>query len=249
MFWIIFILIILFFFIPEKKSTVRNTRRNRYNYKRKNTTKRRRSKKIIEYVSPEKKGEKAEKRVRTKLSSIGMEKEDMFKDLYINKLNGEYAQIDVLLLTDVGIFVFEVKNYSGWIFGDGNRKNWMQILNYGESKNQFYNPIFQNRNHLIALRDSIPQLHKIPLFSIIVFDGDCELKEISNVPRGVNVIRIEKLQSLVKRIINRRKTVEYSKDELRIIFKKAVKNGKDLSIREQHVSNIKTKIQKDDTQF
>ena len=243
---IIVILIILFIYLNSKQTPTNKTSYRR-SYKRKSKNKsivKRRTKKFVEYISPEEKGKKAERRVVSKLSTLGIEKENIFKDLYIDKLNGEYAQIDVVMLTDIGIFVFEVKNYSGWIFGDGSQRNWMQILNYGESKNQFYNPIFQNQNHLIALKESLPQLAKVPLFSIIVFDGDCELKKFNNIPQGIQVLKIEKLQALIKLIIKRRKLIEYDKDELKTIFKKAVKNSKNQGIREEHIDNINLMLQK-----
>jgi len=36
--------------------------------------------------------------------------------LYIRKHNGDFAQIDLVVATKVGIIVFEVKDYRGWIF-------------------------------------------------------------------------------------------------------------------------------------
>ena len=40
------------------------------------------------------------------------------RNVYIPKDNGETSEIDVVYITQKGIFVFESKNYSGWIFGD-----------------------------------------------------------------------------------------------------------------------------------
>jgi hypothetical protein len=50
---------------------------------------------------------------------------------YLPKENGETTEIDVLLINKNGIFVFESKNYSGWIFGDEKSKNWTQTLPQG----------------------------------------------------------------------------------------------------------------------
>ncbi len=57
------------------------------------------------------------------------------------------SEVDIVLITQKGVFVFESKNYSGWIFGDEKNKNWAVSLPNGE-KNQFYNPIMQNKTHL-----------------------------------------------------------------------------------------------------
>lgn len=56
----------------------------------------------------------------------------------------EYVQIDCVAINQQGIFVFESKDYSGYIYGDGLHKSWTQVLNYGKTKHQFYNPIRQN---------------------------------------------------------------------------------------------------------
>ena len=44
------------------------------------------------------------------------------------------------MIHEKGIFVFESKNYSGWIFGSADQLNWTQSLQNGE-KHHFYNPI------------------------------------------------------------------------------------------------------------
>lgn len=38
-----------------------------------------------------------------------------------------------------GIIVIEVKDFSGWIFGNGNYFYWIKVLVYGEKKFRFYN--------------------------------------------------------------------------------------------------------------
>lgn len=42
----------------------------------------------------------------------------ILRNIYVPKDNGETSEIDLLYITQKGIFVFESKNYSGWIFGD-----------------------------------------------------------------------------------------------------------------------------------
>ena len=41
--------------------------------------------------------------------------------------------------------------------------------------------IKQNQNHIVQLRKKLKQFEKIPFFSVIIFFGDCELKEINYV--------------------------------------------------------------------
>ena len=69
------------------------------------------------------------------------------RNVYIPKDNGETSEIDVVYITQKGIFVFESKNYSGWIFGDEKDTYWTVMLP-NRQKNRFYNPIKQNRTHI-----------------------------------------------------------------------------------------------------
>lgn len=76
-------------------------------------------------------------------------------NVLIPKRNGETTEIDLILICSKGLFVFECKNFSGWIFGDELQKNWTQTLPIGRGrcrKEQFYNPIMQNSSHIRHLK-------------------------------------------------------------------------------------------------
>ena len=81
-----------------------------------------------------------------KILKSGIKPTAIYHDLYLDNGNEKYSQIDLVVATKVGIVVFEVKEYSGWIFGNQNQRNWTQLLAYGKQKYYFYNPIFQNKN-------------------------------------------------------------------------------------------------------
>ncbi|MDE5564288.1 MAG: NERD domain-containing protein, partial [Oscillospiraceae bacterium] len=64
-------------------------------------------------------------------------------NLYIPKGHDQTTEIDILLICSKGIFCFESKNYSGWIFGNEYQKNWCQTLpqwNRKSHKEYFNNP-------------------------------------------------------------------------------------------------------------
>ena len=107
---------------------------------------------------------------------------------YIPKKNGKTSEIDVIMICDRGIFVYESKNYSGWIFGSENQKNWYQTIRTRRkiNKESFYNPIMQNRSHIKHLSALFP--HKIHFQSIIVFSNRCTLKDIDVYSSDINVI-------------------------------------------------------------
>ncbi len=74
----------------------------------------------------------------------------IFRNVYIPIKNGKTTEIDLIVVSKKGLFVFECKNYGGNIYGDAKREKWIQYI--GKQKNYFYNPILQNRNHAKALR-------------------------------------------------------------------------------------------------
>ena len=138
--------------------------------------------KLIELVTPITRGEWSERRVILNLLKEGINPKAIFHDLYIQKQNGEYTQVDVAVATKTGIIVFEVKDYSGWIFGNEHQRYWTQILAYGKEKHRFYNPVMQNAGHIKAIRRCLPQNPGIPIYSVIVFFGSSEFKKITGDP-------------------------------------------------------------------
>ena len=117
------------------------------------------------------------------------------KNLYLPKDNGETCEIDLLYITQKGIFVIESKNYSGWIFGNSKDQYWTQSLPDG-TKNRFYNPIKQNQNHLKWLRLYLKQ--DIALYSFIVFSERCELKKVTFDEPNVDVMNRDELYVAVR---------------------------------------------------
>lgn len=134
----------------------------------------RKEQKLIEQVTPITRGEESERKVILNLLKEGINPKAIFHDLYIQKPNREYTQIDVAVATKAGIIVFEVKDYSGWIFGNEHQKYWTQILAFGKEKHRFYNPVMQNYGHIQAIRQCLPNNPDIPIFSVIVFFGNSE---------------------------------------------------------------------------
>lgn len=103
-------------------------------------------------VTPEYIGRYGEMLTARKLKTAKLFGRDgkILRNVYVPKDNGETSEIDVLFITQKGIFVFESKNYSGWIFGDERSQYWTDSLP-NRQKNKFYNPIKQNRTRAKAL--------------------------------------------------------------------------------------------------
>jgi hypothetical protein len=205
-----------------------------------------RDRKILETVTSLNRGTKSERDLVFQLLKQGIPAQTIFHDLCVKKNNGEFSQIDVVVATTEGIIVFEVKDYSGWIYGNGNYSHWTKVLAYGKKKYQFYNPIKQNINHIKTLQKQLRQFEKIPFFSIIAFYGDCELKEINFVPDGTFLVKPARIQEVLSLIKANNEAAPYTnKQEVLRILQQAVLNGGNMDNQERHIENINDMLGKD----
>lgn len=131
--------------------------------------------KLLKTVTSLNRGRSSERKMVLKILKSGIKPTAIFHDIYLNNGNDRYSQIDLVVATKVGIVVFEIKEYSGWIFGNENQINWTQILAYGRQKYKFYNPILQNKKHVEDLK-KFYHFEDIPIFSMIVFLANANLK-------------------------------------------------------------------------
>lgn len=204
-----------------------------------------RDKKLLKTVTKLYRGVKSERDLVLKLLKSGIPAHVIFHDLYVKKNKADFSQIDLVIVTNVGIIVFEVKDYSGWIFGSGNQSNWTQVLAYGKQKHRFYNPIMQNDKHITELRKQLVQFGNIPFYSVIVFYGNCVLKEINFIPHGTFLVKSERVLEVVKIILKENEAIHYNNVvEVFQILKDAVINGGITENQIRHKENIKDMLGK-----
>jgi hypothetical protein len=201
--------------------------------------------KLLETVTELNRGIKTERDLVLKLLKFSMPAHVIFHDLYVEKQKGDFSQIDLVAVTGVGVIVFEVKDYSGWLFGSGNQSQWTQVLAYGKQKYRFYNPIMQNNKHVAELRKQLIQFGNVPFYSIVVFYGNCVLKEINFVPNGTFLVKSERVLDVVEIILKENEPVHYANEgEVFGILKEAVINGGIIENQIRHKENIKDMLGK-----
>lgn len=162
----------------------------------------------------------------------------VLKNIYV-PMQGKTTEIDVVMIHEKGIFVFESKNYSGWIFGSTEQLNWTQCLQNGE-KNKFYNPIRQNRTHIKALAEYLG-MPISEFVSYIVFSERCTLKKVPEDSCNVVIVRrpnmLKKLRATLKAT-----PLKYTHDAIQAIVNKLYPlTNKNPEEKQQHVENLKTK--------
>ena len=119
----------------------------------------------------------------------------VLQNLYIPKENGGTTEIDAVFICKKGLFVFESKNFAGYIFGDEKQREWTVSLLAGNKtvKHKFYNPILQNNTHIRYLKRYLNT--PIPIYSVIVFSDRGELKKIPNNTESTTILQTREVQS------------------------------------------------------
>lgn len=126
-----------------------------------------------------KSGESAVNRCLKKFRGKGFARS---KDVMI-PMRDKTSQIDNILVSRHGIFVIETKNYSGIIKGNEQDAYWEQIYSGRNKKSRsFYNPIWQNKGHIRALKNLLNQSFPgLKYHNIVAFSDDCKLPAIPGV--------------------------------------------------------------------
>lgn len=162
-------------------------------------------------------------------------------DNYFSGTYGKTSQVDCIAVNNKGVFVFESKDYSGWIFGNGNQAKWTQVLAYGKDKRKFYNPIKQNSNHVSVVKKMLGD--GIPVYSVVVFGEKAELKDISYVPRDCRVCSIWRIGDVFRDfkddVLEDKKVAEVC----RILRQNRIKVTSEM--RDKHTYDIKDSLGED----
>ena len=124
-------------------------------------------------------------------------------------------QIDLLIVSNKGIFVIEMKDFKGWIFGNENQKEWTQSLNKGHGlskKFPFRNPIKQNDNHIKTIKMLLQERgYNLPIYNVVVFGNSCAFK---NVVSSSDVVKLSEIET----VFSKYREVEISIEEIDTIY-------------------------------
>lgn len=160
-------------------------------------------------------------------------------DLYIPIYDGKHSQIDVLMIHETGIYVFECKNHGGNIYGSVGNNTWAVFYPNGEKYNP-PNPIRQNAGHINALYNYL-NMQRCYFYSCVVLGCDACLK---NVPKDDSRCFVSKYQNferkLVKQIYN--SPVHLSPDDIDRIYTRLEPLTKvSDEVKEKHKQDIREK--------
>ncbi len=166
-------------------------------------------------------------------------------NLYVPTEEGSTSEIDILMLCTKGIFVFESKNYSGWIFGRENDRQWYQTLPKGRGKGNmnkeaFYNPVKQNRTHIRNLRTFLNDAN-LPLHSVIVFSQRCTLKNVTVQSADIAIVQRNEVMDVVQAIGARHSNV-LTQEQVRELYAMLLPlTDADEETKRRHIADIQAK--------
>lgn len=104
----------------------------------------------------------------------------------------------------------------------------------------------QNSKHISDLRKQLRQFENVPFYSIVVFYGNCLLKDINFVPKGTFLVKSNRVLEVLETIMKNNELTRYTnKNEIVRVLKEAAKNGEDKKTRLQHIENVQDMLGKD----
>ena len=157
------------------------------------------------------------------LNALDSSKGIKLYDLMLPNQYNKDTQLDIVFITKKAVYAIENKHYKGWIFGDQFSKQWTQsIYIKGKTKKyNFPNPIRQNWGHIQALKSILGP--EIPIYSIITFSGDAELKNVKCSADDTYVIYTEDLMKTID-VIELKTTVQINDTEAASKLKPYIKD-------------------------
>ena len=138
-------------------------------------------------------------------------------NVQIPTANGKTTEIDLLMIDETGLYVFEIKHYKGHIYGKASQNNWTQYFRTAPNQT-FLNPVKQNAYHVSALKTLLPH---VEISSVVVFTNpDCTLKVENDTP-NVKICYLANLDSIVNQLRSNMKekaTIPYTPEQIDEMF-------------------------------
>lgn len=127
-----------------------------------------------------------------------------YRNIIVTTEFGDLTEVDHLIVCPYGIFVIEVKNFKGWIFGGEKHKHW--VVQQFRRKHQFLNPLSQNFKHTEAVAHLLEIDTKTDsgkIHSLVAFSARAEFK--TRMPD--NVMYIEQVLRYIEGICEHGRTI------------------------------------------
>ncbi|WP_025725554.1 nuclease-related domain-containing protein [Acholeplasma granularum] len=163
-------------------------------------------------------------------------KKYVYTNLYLDNENTEFTEVDVVAIASEGLYVFEMKNYGGYIYGSERDENWTQVF-HRNSKHKFYNPLRQNYAHIKAVEKYL-EVENQTIIPVIVFGNYAKLNKI-DVSQKHNVLKINNLNTFIRKF--RKQNPKLVNNEQKQLFaeKLILKSNMSEEVKQKHIEEVK----------
>lgn len=170
----------------------------------------------------------------TLVKNFGVPENQILRNVYIPTDRGT-TEIDMLIVSKKGILIFECKNYSGNIYGDGKKQKWIQYI--GRQKNYFLSPVVQNRGHVKRVKEFFKDIEDLPVIPFIITTQNANWK-LRNIDESDHVLGWtgQHFSEIYKSLPNSEVMAHNFK---RIYSALKALERPDESVREAHVAQLK----------
>lgn len=137
-------------------------------------------------------------------------------NVQIPTADGRKTEIDLILISPTGIYVFEVKHYNGAVYGRFDSPHWTTYYKSRDSIT-FDNPLKQNEYHLSQLRKLLP---KAVFYSYVVFtNSDAKIRVAGQYPGNLTVTRLSGLLEKIRGDFAAREEI-YTPEQIESFFRR-----------------------------
>lgn len=137
-----------------------------------------------------------------------------YKVLLNVKLPAEQNRIvDAIFIHTSGVYVVDLRKANGWIFGREQDTEWAQAVHHDKIM-KFDNPITENCQSILLLKQLLPKTDVNRIHSLIVFSNNCVFSKIEVQSNNVEVIKTNE----VKKYLSDQKEVVLTNDQIHSIY-------------------------------
>ncbi len=127
-----------------------------------------------------------------------LEEYEIYQRLITNRLiknDRQGLDLELVMINETGLYVFDINNGKGSINGDGAREYWTR--SYKNKKQTFKNPLLENKERIQFLKKSLPEMDEGRIKSYVLFNNDCTLDMEQ---RGFEQGEVLKMMELIKHL-------------------------------------------------
>ncbi len=148
-----------------------------------------------------------------------LEEYEIYRKLVTNRQflkNGQRPiSLELVMINESGIYIFDVNNYKGIIKGDAAGESWTQ--KHKNKEQTFLNPFRVNEERILLLKKIFPEIHQSRMKAFVLFNNDCTLEiDHGDVEGGVMLKMKELIKDINEDISNSQKV--FSKIEIDKIY-------------------------------